>query len=143
MRATGSGEGEDIESLTAARPAGPPPDNVQGFDLHLRARLLAAFGTAHTIGFAAAAKLLKLDQKTLRKHVRQGRIGSRIVGTGRWRIRREFALSDIEAFYAPMVERSLDTLGAPVRCGQKKRQGRIGFLLRHTARRASGRRKRA
>jgi len=52
------------------------------------------------VRFSEAAKLLKCNEKTLRKHITRGNITFRNVGLGTRRLRREFALADLVGFYA-------------------------------------------
>jgi hypothetical protein len=80
-----------------------------GPDAHLRETLREGFGNRMTLRFADAAKLLNLDQKTLRRLTEQGKVPCRITGTGRRRLRREFTLSDLESFFAAAAAR-------PARC---------------------------
>jgi DNA-binding transcriptional MerR regulator len=82
-------------------------------DAHLRERLVAALDGRPTIRFAEGAKLLNLDQKTLRNLAEQGRIHFRIMGTGRRRLRREFTLSDLEDFYINAATRSAKGISLP------------------------------
>jgi excisionase family DNA binding protein len=57
------------------------------------------------VRFSEAAKLLKCNEKTLRKHIAQGNLTFRNVGLGTRRLRREFALVDLVGFYAASSRR--------------------------------------
>ena len=80
-------------------------------DDHVRETLLQGFGNRPTVGFAEAAKLLNLDRKSLAKLVEAGKVPFRITGNGRHRLRREFTVSDLEAFYAGAATRTAHTAG--------------------------------
>jgi hypothetical protein len=109
-------EGE-IESLAAAE---------------LVAALRQGFAGRPSVCMADLTKLLNLDEKTLLRHIRSGRLPFRPVGTGRKRIRRRFTMGDVLAFYGnlgtamPMRPRGvrLPAPSAPVPAGL------IGFIPR-------------
>ena len=74
-------------------------------DDHVREALLPGFAGRPTVGIRQAAKLLNMDEKSLRSIVRRGGIGFRIVGGGPLRTRREFTLADLTGFYADAASR--------------------------------------
>jgi len=71
----------------------------QGFEGSLADVIRRGFEGRATLDFASTAKLLNMNLKSLRCHVRSGNIGFRSTGLGRLRVRREFALEDVLAFY--------------------------------------------
>ncbi len=73
---------------------------VPGTDEHLVQALREKFEGRPTIGFARTCKLLNINAKALRRHVRCGNIRFRQTGFGKCRVRREFALQDLVDFYA-------------------------------------------
>jgi excisionase family DNA binding protein len=73
--------------------------NDQGFEGSLYAAIRRDFAGRATLKFAEVCKLLKIHNKTLLRHIRTGTIGFRETGLGRLRVRREFALEDVLAFY--------------------------------------------
>jgi hypothetical protein len=90
---------------------GPTPPNGVASERHkdmsatndddgIRERLERAFDGRATVRFAEAASLLRMTEKTLRRHVADGSISYRATGTGSLRMRREFAVSDLAGFYA-------------------------------------------
>lgn len=81
MRATDEAE---IESLATAE---------------LVEALRRGFAGRPSVALVDLAKMLKLDEKTLLRHVRSGRLPFRPVGTGRKRIRRQFTIGDVLTFY--------------------------------------------
>lgn len=87
-------EGEEIESLAAAE---------------LVAVLRQGFAGRPSIDMADLTKLLNLDEKTLLRHVRSGRLPYRSMGAGRKRIMRRFTMGDVLTFYlnlgTPATER--------------------------------------
>src|SRR5689334_6603356 len=75
---------EEIESLATAE---------------LAAALREGFAGRPSVEMAELAKLLKLDEKTLLRHVRSGKLPFRRMGAGRKRIRRRFTMGDVLTFY--------------------------------------------
>lgn len=61
--------------------------------------LRQGFAGRPSVCMADLSKLLMLDEKTLLRHVRSGRLPFRPVGNGRKRIRRRFTVGDVLAFY--------------------------------------------
>lgn len=61
------------------------------------------------------AKGLRIDVKTLRKHIDAGRLKCRLIGTGALRRRRAFLLSDIESFFDGMLEPPCPSIGTKTR----------------------------
>ena len=59
-----------------------------------------AFDGRPSLTFEETAALLGMDPKTLRGHVKAGNISYLAKGLGTARMRREFRLSDVAAFYA-------------------------------------------
>jgi hypothetical protein len=99
---------------------------------HLLRAVKERFEGRLTLNFKESAELLKLNEKTLRKHVRRGSIRFRQTGLGRSRVRREFALEDIVDFYigaSRRVEPSAQGTTVHVR-----KAGRGTFLEGHAAR---------
>jgi hypothetical protein len=78
----------------------------QGFEGSLADVIRRGFEGRATLDFASTAKLLNMNLKSLRCHVRSGNIGFRLTGLGRLRVRREFALEDVLAFYESTPNRS-------------------------------------
>ncbi len=68
-------------------------------EAELASVLRQGFGGRADLGMEDLTKLLNLDQKTLLRHVRAGKLPFRSVGTGRKRIRRRFTMGDVMAFY--------------------------------------------
>jgi hypothetical protein len=68
-------------------------------DADLLESIRATFAGRPTLNFKDSSNLLKINEKTLRSHVRLGNIRFRLVGLGHIRRRREFALEDIIGFY--------------------------------------------
>lgn len=67
--------------------------------------LLAAFADRVSIKAAEAARLLGIDEKALRAHVKAGNIRYLMIGFGEVRVRREFRLADILEFLERMSRR--------------------------------------
>lgn len=67
-------------------------------DAELVAALRAGFAARPTVSMAELSKLLKLDEKTLLRHIRTGRLPFRAVGCGRRRITRRFTITDVIQF---------------------------------------------
>lgn len=68
-------------------------------DADLLQSIRSAFAGRPTLDFKDSSNLLRINEKTLRRHVQQGNIRCRLVGLGHIRRRREFALEDIIGFY--------------------------------------------
>lgn len=97
-------------------------------EAEIRSRLEAGFDGRPTVDFATAARLLRMTEKTLRRHVRDGNVAFRAVGTGCARVRREFTPSDLTGFYARAKR---EGEGTPAAAGRRKfrpRPGLQGFL---------------
>jgi excisionase family DNA binding protein len=88
--------------------------------------LREGFGGCPTVSFKEACRLMKLDEKTLRKHVRLGHIEFRAVGLGHVRVRREFALEDILGFYMD-ARRRVETRESTVRVRAPLPYSILGF----------------
>lgn len=58
---------------------------------------------------------LRMDVKTLRKHIDAGRLKCRLIGTGALRRRRAFMLSDIESFFTDALEPACPSIGTATR----------------------------
>jgi hypothetical protein len=97
-------------------------------DHGIRERLECAFDGRTTVRFAEAASLLRMTEKTLRRHVADGSVSYRATGTGSLRMRREFAVSDLLGFYA--VRKTIaDAPPSPRgRSVPVRTRGLIGFL---------------
>lgn len=104
----------------------------------IRARLGAAFGDRPTVDFATAARLLNMTEKTLRRHVADGNIAFRAIGTGSIRMRREFTTSDLTDFYARARQRSYASPIASKRTRFRQSPYLDGFLARIEAEAAEG-----
>lgn len=78
---------------------------VEDNETELRERLAQAFEAKTTVNISTAARLLKMSEKTLRRHIAEGNIGFRAVGTGSLRMRREFTVSDLVGFYEGRSQR--------------------------------------
>jgi hypothetical protein len=78
----------------------------RAIDPDLLQSLRDGFGGRPTVAFKEASRLMRMDEKTLRKHVREGRIQFRDVGLGQYRVRREFTLEDIVGFYCDACRRN-------------------------------------
>lgn len=109
---------EEIESLAAAE---------------LAAALRLSFAGRPSVDMADLSKLLNLDQKTLLRHVRSGRLPFRSMGAGRKRIRRRFTMGDVLTFYGnlgtPAAERPRPAR-ARVPARPVPASGLIGFVPR-------------
>lgn len=77
----------------------------RAIDPDLLQSLRDGFGGRPTVALKEASRLMRMDEKTLRKHVREGRIQFRDVGLGQHRVRREFTLEDIVGFYCDACRR--------------------------------------
>jgi excisionase family DNA binding protein len=112
----------------------------QGIDEHLLRTLQEGFAGRPTVQFAEAAKLLNLNEKTLRRHVRRGSIAFRQTGLGKVRVRREFALRDLVQFYARALRRLGPTAEGPVARTCKGAQPSFldGYARRRAARQHPG-----
>ncbi|MDE5444405.1 hypothetical protein GWG65_23730 [Bradyrhizobium sp. CSA207] len=108
---------------------------MQGLDDHLVETLRDGFGGHPTVSFVQACKLLNINAKTLRSHVRRGSIAFRQTGLGKFRVRREFALQDLVDFYTGTLRRLEPT--APVPPARVDRSKRASFLDGHATRRAA------
>jgi hypothetical protein len=93
-------------------------------DADVRERLLERFNGRPTVRFAEAAELLRMDEKTLRRHVADGNITYRATGTGSVRMRREFTVSDLMQFYAG---RSAQSQRAPLAPGRPLIRAAVGL----------------
>jgi len=68
-------------------------------DPELVETLRAGFAGRPAVAMSELSNLLKLDEKTLLRHIRSGRLPFRSVGTGRRRIRRLFTMGDVVQFF--------------------------------------------
>ncbi|WGD51462.1 excisionase family DNA-binding protein [Bradyrhizobium sp. CB1650] len=108
---------------------------MQGLEDHLVETLRDGFGGRPTVTFAQACKLLNINAKTLRRHVRRGTIAFRRTGLGKFRVRREFALQDLVGFYTGVLQQAdLAYLSPP---GHVARRKQASFLQGYAARRAA------
>lgn len=105
---------------------------MQGLEAHLVQSLRERFGGRPTLGFAETCKLLNVDAKTLRDHIRRGNIRFRQTGLGKIRVRREFALHDVVDFYTRAL-RGVEPTGPAA--GRPDNGRRPGFLDGYAARR--------
>ena len=79
-----------------------PPKSSQGFDPEeeeLAAALRGGFAGRPAVPIGVLSKLLNLDEKTLLRHARAGRLPFRAAGTGRRRIMRRFTIGDAIQFF--------------------------------------------
>jgi hypothetical protein len=99
------------------------------------APLLAAFADRVSIGAPETAKLLGLDEKTLRGHVRRGNIRYLSIGFGEKRPRREFRLADILEFLERMSRRECPSTAPRTRRSTTSTSSSavIGFTARRAA----------
>lgn len=97
-------------------------------DGDIRAGLEARLAGRATVRIAEAARLLNMTEKTLRRHVADGAIAFRATGTGRVRVRREFALSDLVGFYDGRRMVAVGDREIPGRPVMRAGTGMIGFL---------------
>jgi hypothetical protein len=93
----------------------------QGFDGNLAKELLQGFAGRGSVGSVEAAKLLKMHEKTLRRHLVSGNLTFIDVGTGHERPRRRFTLSDLLAFYAGRRRQMELCRGTPHRSARSQR----------------------
>ena len=77
--------------------------------------LRRAFADRVTLPLRDTARLLGIDQKTLRAHVKAGNIRFVVIGLGMTKLRREFTLSDILEFLERMRRRECRSTNAPTR----------------------------
>jgi hypothetical protein len=77
--------------------------------------LRQAFADRVSLPLGDTARLLRIDQKTLRGHVKAGNIRFVVVGLGVTKLRREFTLSDILEFLERMRRRECPSISAPTR----------------------------
>ncbi|MET3220175.1 hypothetical protein ABIE85_007136 [Bradyrhizobium diazoefficiens] len=110
-------------------------------DDHLRETLRQGFENRPTLRLADAAKLLKMDEKTLRRLADRNMVPHRITGNGRSRLRREFTLSDLETFYLTATARPTGIMLArtPARARPRPAVASTeGLLARAERRRTAG-----
>lgn len=72
---------------------------LRELDPNIYLAILQVFGNNLTIDFSSTAKLLKIDKKTLRRHVLSGNIDFISFGAGAERVRRSFTARDVAVFY--------------------------------------------
>jgi hypothetical protein len=77
--------------------------------------LKLAFAERVSLPLKETARLLGIDQKTLRGHVKAGNICFMTVGLGVTKLRREFTLSNILEFLERMRGRECPSISAPTR----------------------------
>jgi hypothetical protein len=58
-----------------------------------------AFADRPHLTMPELSKVSRMDPKTIRRHIEDGRLNWRNIGTGSVRIRRGFVLADVESFY--------------------------------------------
>ena len=93
-----------------------------------------AFAERVSLTFKETARLLGIDQKTLRGHVRAGNIRFITIGLGMTKLRREFTLNDILEFVEQMRRRECPSTSDPTR--RSTTMTSSGDILGFTARRA-------
>lgn len=99
------------------------------------APLLNAFADRVSIGAGETARLLGVDSKTLRGHVRRGNIRFLVVGFGEQRPRREFRLADILEFLERMSRRECPSTAPRTRRSTTSTSSSevVGFTARREA----------
>jgi hypothetical protein len=107
-------------------------------DADLLESIRAAFAGRATLNFKDSSNLLKINEKTLRNHVREGNIRFRLVGLGRIRRRREFALEDIVGFYVARSQNA-ETRSGTGRTLRTATPGLRCFLQARAERKINGR----
>ena len=105
--------------------------------------LRRAFGERLTVHLQEAARLLGMDVKTLRAHVKAGNIRFVSMGLGLTKLRREFALSDILEFLEQMRRRECPCTNALTRptTTMTSSGGTLGFMARRAKLTAERRRR--
>jgi hypothetical protein len=93
-----------------------------------------AFAKRLSLPVKETARLLGIDQKTLRGHVKAGNIRFITIGLGMTKLRREFTLIDILEFLERMRRRECPSTSAPTRPTTIMTSS--GDILGFTARRA-------
>jgi hypothetical protein len=96
--------------------------------------LKLAFAERVSLPLKETARLLGIDQKTLRGHIKAGNICFMTVGLGVTKLRREFTLSDILEFLERMRGRECPSISAATRPTTTMTSS--GDILGFTARRA-------
>lgn len=76
------------------------PTVEQDFAGNLMAAIRRGFAGRALVGLRDAAKILNMNEKTLRRHIAEGNVSFVKTGTGEERMRREFAPEDLLNFYA-------------------------------------------
>jgi hypothetical protein len=96
-------------------------------DADVRERLTRDFAGRATVRLPEAAAILKMTEKTLRRHVAEGNVRFRATGTGSLRMRREFTVSDLVDFYGARSARSEPAAAIPGRPVLRPAVGLAGF----------------
>ncbi len=91
------------------------PNSEQAFEEGFRVAIAQGFAGRTTMGMRDAANLLKMDEKTLRRHLARGNITFIETGTGDERMRRVFTPNDLLGFYAGQRRRQAATPDQPAR----------------------------
>lgn len=112
--------------------------DAPNFGTEMTTVLRTGFGNRPAVPMADLSKMLMLDQKTLLRHVRSGRLPYRAMGTGRRRIRRYFTMEDIVQFFKNLRNPAADA--APARRVRppwmSDAPGLVGSVVRPTRRSA-------
>lgn len=74
--------------------------------------LRIGFANRPAVSMAVLSKMLMLDEKTLLRHVRSGRLPYRAMGTGRRRVRRYFTMDDVVQFFKNLGNPAADPVPA-------------------------------
>jgi hypothetical protein len=99
----------------------PVSVSLQEIDENLLRELAEGFAGRGSVGPEEAAKLLKMTEKTLRRHLASGDLTFVDVGTGLERPRRRFTLTDLVHFYVGRRRRMELQRGAPRRPARMQR----------------------
>jgi len=91
----------------------PETSDEEGPDIPDEIRKI--FAGRFTVDAPTAAKLLNMDGKTLRAHVKSGSITYVSLGAGTDRVRRHFGLSDLAGFIAGRRRRDQEHAATPRR----------------------------
>lgn len=101
--------------------------------------LSAAFQERATLPPADICRLLAMDAKTLRQHVRAGNIRYVLKGFGEKRPRREFTLSDVLGFLDKRAREECPSTSRSTRRSTSMTSGAevVAFTARHSRRNAA------
>ncbi len=79
----------------------------QGFAEQVLEDIRSCFAGQLTVDFPNAARILGIDEKTLRRHTKMGTVGYLNMGHGAQRLRRRFTAADLAAFMVGRRRREL------------------------------------